>query len=25
LTTESKLIVLEHHEREDGRGYPYGL
>lgn len=25
LTTECKLIVLEHHEREDGRGYPYGL
>ena len=25
LTTESKLIVLVHHEREDGRGYPYGL
>ncbi len=25
LTTECKLIVLEHHEREDGRGYPFGL
>ncbi len=25
LTTECKLIVLEHHEREDGLGYPYGL
>ncbi|NPV06318.1 MAG: DUF3391 domain-containing protein [Syntrophaceae bacterium] len=25
LTTECKLIVLEHHERDDGRGYPYGL
>jgi cyclic di-GMP phosphodiesterase len=25
LTTECKLIVLEHHEREDGCGYPYGL
>jgi HD-GYP domain-containing protein (c-di-GMP phosphodiesterase class II) len=25
LTTECKLIILEHHEREDGSGYPYGL
>jgi HD-GYP domain-containing protein (c-di-GMP phosphodiesterase class II) len=25
LTTECKLIVLEHHERDDGRGYPRGL
>ncbi len=25
LTTECKLIILEHHEKEDGSGYPYGL
>ncbi|OPY12028.1 MAG: Cyclic di-GMP phosphodiesterase response regulator RpfG [Syntrophus sp. PtaB.Bin001] len=25
LSTECKLIVLEHHERDDGRGYPRGL
>ncbi len=25
LTTECKLIILEHHERVDGSGYPYGL
>lgn len=25
LTTECKIIVLEHHERDDGSGYPRGL
>jgi HD-GYP domain-containing protein (c-di-GMP phosphodiesterase class II) len=25
LTTECKLIILEHHEKEDGSGYPYSL
>jgi HD-GYP domain-containing protein (c-di-GMP phosphodiesterase class II) len=25
LTTECKLIILEHHEKENGSGYPYGL
>jgi HD-GYP domain-containing protein (c-di-GMP phosphodiesterase class II) len=25
LTDESKLIVLQHHERNDGKGYPKGL
>lgn len=25
LTSEAKHIVLEHHERHDGSGYPYGL
>ena len=25
LTEESKLIVLQHHERQDGKGYPKGL
>jgi HD-GYP domain-containing protein (c-di-GMP phosphodiesterase class II) len=25
LTDESKIIVLQHHERNDGKGYPKGL
>lgn len=25
LTDEAKVIILQHHERDDGRGYPYGL
>ena len=25
LTDESKVIVLQHHERHDGKGYPNGL
>ncbi len=25
LTTECGLIVMQHHEREDGSGYPFGL
>lgn len=25
LSEECKIIVLQHHEREDGTGYPYGL
>jgi len=25
LTPECKKIVLQHHERYDGKGYPYGL
>jgi HD-GYP domain-containing protein (c-di-GMP phosphodiesterase class II) len=24
LTDEARTILLEHHERDDGRGYPYG-
>ncbi len=25
LTEEAKIIILQHHERDDGHGYPYGL
>ena len=25
LTEEAKVITLQHHERDDGSGYPYGL
>lgn len=25
MTEEAKVIILQHHERDDGKGYPYGL
>jgi HD-GYP domain-containing protein (c-di-GMP phosphodiesterase class II) len=25
LTEEARIIILQHHERDDGRGYPHGL
>ncbi len=24
-TEEAEIIILQHHERDDGTGYPYGL